>query len=44
MGETCTKISLTDMRNGQIILAEVFIKEKYSLKERSTREDFSSNV
>lgn len=32
------------MKNSQIILAEVFLKEKLSLKERPIRENFSPNV
>lgn len=44
--KTCTFlfIFLNDMKNSQIILAEVFLKEKLSLKERPIRENFSPNV
>jgi len=42
--ETCTKISINNMRNSRTILAEVFLQEKFSLKERSVRENLSANV
>ena len=32
------------MRNSRTILAEVFLQEKFSLKERSVRENLSANV